>query len=349
MLRILDHIPSRLLEIEATRLHEVLAGPTLIHLPGRRPEPLFVSILLHGNETTGLLAVQSLLRKHSGPELPRALSILIGNVEAAREGRRRLPGQSDYNRIWRDDNAPESPMAQQVMAEMRARGAFASIDIHNNTGLNPHYAIVNRLDHRFFHLATLFNRTVVYSIRPDTTITHAFSELCPAVALECGLPGRDRGTEHALEYLEGCLHLARIPDVPVRSRDMDLFHTVAIVKVPPGYSFGFGSNNTDIQFMAEMDRLNFQEIDAGTIFARIDPGSKAYLEAWDEDGVDARDKYFSIKDNEIRTLHPITPSMLTLEKDIIRMDCLCYLMRRIDWQRQVAGNTERQSYLCGPS
>lgn len=65
----------------------------------RLPEPLFVSMLLHGNETTGLLAVQRLLDKYRDQPLPRALSVFVGNVEAARLGLRRLEGQPDYNRI----------------------------------------------------------------------------------------------------------------------------------------------------------------------------------------------------------------------------------------------------------
>ena len=53
-----------------------------------------------------------------------------------------------------------------VVDIMRERGVFASIDLHNNTGSNPHYACVNRLDNRYLHLATLFARTVVYFLRP---------------------------------------------------------------------------------------------------------------------------------------------------------------------------------------
>lgn len=54
MLRVVDRLPDGLLQARATDLARVLGGPTLIHLPGIRPEPLFVSILLHGNEDVGL-------------------------------------------------------------------------------------------------------------------------------------------------------------------------------------------------------------------------------------------------------------------------------------------------------
>ncbi|VAX03454.1 Uncharacterized protein Clim_1224, partial [hydrothermal vent metagenome] len=57
MLTILDQLPDGLLLCEARNLHRILPEPTLLHLPGQRPQPLFVSVLLHGNETTGLTAI----------------------------------------------------------------------------------------------------------------------------------------------------------------------------------------------------------------------------------------------------------------------------------------------------
>jgi len=173
MLNILDKIPDRLLELEAKELHTVLSGPTLIHLDGRRNEPLFVSVLLHGNEDTGWLAVRELLKRYQDRELPRSLSIFIGNVKAARFYERFMDGQPDYNRIWSDSeqihDLPERAMVRQVVATMKARKVFASIDIHNNTGLNPHYACVRVLDQAHLHLATLFGRTVVYFLTPAST------------------------------------------------------------------------------------------------------------------------------------------------------------------------------------
>ena len=96
----LNEIPDGFLDIDAINLHEILPGPTLIHLSGRRQEPLFVSILLHGNEDTGLKAIQSVLRSYHERELPRALSLFVGHVAAARHGLWRLDDQPDYTRVW---------------------------------------------------------------------------------------------------------------------------------------------------------------------------------------------------------------------------------------------------------
>jgi hypothetical protein len=100
LLHEMEGLPQGLLGCTARDLGQCLAGPTLFHLPGRRPKPLFASVLLHGNEGTGLAAIQALIRRFGDRPLPRALSVFVGNVAAARDGLRRLDDQPDYNRIW---------------------------------------------------------------------------------------------------------------------------------------------------------------------------------------------------------------------------------------------------------
>lgn len=337
MLTILHHLPQALLHQPARGLAEVLPGPALIHLPGRREAPLFVSVLLHGNEDTGWLAAQAVLRKYAQAPLPRALSLFIGNLAAAQAGLRRLDGQPDYNRIWPgggEPYLPEAAMTAQVVAEMRARRVFASIDIHNNTGRNPHYACVNRLEPDFIHLATLFARTVVYFTRPLGVQSAAFASLCPAVTLECGKPGAPVGVAHAAEFLESCLHLSAFPAHPVPPRDVDLFHTLATVKVPEHLSFGFGAEavaGTDIAFDPELEHLNFQELAPGTPFARIHPDPRACLMALDEQGRDVAARLFECRAGRIRLRQALMPAMLTRDERVIRQDCLCYLMERLPY------------------
>lgn len=327
-----DALPHGLLDLPARRLSEVLPGPTLIHLPGRHTPPLFVSVLLHGNEDTGWQAAQTVLKKYATAELPRALSLFIGNVEAARSGLRRLDGQPDYNRVWpgsEEAHPAELAMMQQVVDAMRTRGVFASLDIHNNTGLNPHYACVNRLDQPFLHLATLFSRIAVYFIRPRGVQSAAFAELCPAVTVECGKPGTPGSVEHAAAFMEACLHLSEFPQHPVAPHDVDLFHTVATVKVPDEASFGFGIPAADIDFVPELDHFNFRELAHGDRWGWVKAGSSARLQVLDESGADIGDRLFDYRQNEIRLRRPLMPAMLTRDERVIRQDCLCYLMERI--------------------
>jgi succinylglutamate desuccinylase len=332
VLTITDRLPEELLSVQPTELDRVLPGPTLIHLPGRRAQPLFVSIMLHGNEDTGLRAMQVLLQRYRDVELPRSLSLFVGNVAAASRGIRRLDEQPDYNRIWPGGTGagtPEHEMALAVLADLRTREPFASVDIHNNTGLNPHYACVNRLDQRFFHLATLFGRTVVYFTHPRGTQTSAFADLCPATTLECGKPGSPNSVEHAAAYVDACLHLSEFPSHPVARHDMDLFHTVAVAKVPEKLDFSFGDGNAELRFEPDLDHLNFRELPEGTRIARTGSSRQVPIQVIDERGRDIRDDYFRIRDGELRTTRPVMPAMLTVNAQAIRQDCLCYLMERL--------------------
>src|SRR5690625_5565011 len=258
-------VPPGFLDATAPELEEVLGGPSLIHLPGLRDRPLFVSILLHGNETSGLEAMQDFLRTRLSRPLPRALSLFVGNVHAASVGLSRLEGQPDYNRVWPGGDEPAGPetrMMAQIVEQMRQRRVFASIDIHDNTGLNPQYACVNSLEGRHLYLASLFGNTVVYFTRPRGLQSMAFSELCPAVTLECGQPGNRLGAEHAREFVESVLHLSEIPDHA--ASDINIYQTMATVRVPPEASFSFGDGAGDLALKGELRQVHCRELPVGT-------------------------------------------------------------------------------------
>lgn len=328
----LESLPEILLDCSAPELFVHFPSPTLIHLEGRRKEPLFISILLHGNETTGLLAIQRILKKYHDSELPRSLTLFLGNLEAARMQVRRLPAQVDYNRIWPGTEHPPCPEAgimHSIVEIMRKKQVFASLDLHNNTGLNPHYACLNVLQNEHLQLATLFGRTVVYFIRPRGTQSAAMAPVCPAVTLECGKPREPHGVDHATEFIDACLHLARIPETPVADHDVDLFHTVAQVKVPLDLDFSFGSKAADLNFVKNIERLNFQEIPQGTAIAHCPNSRPVKLDVIDESGNDVADKYFTCSHNSLKLRREVMPSMLTLDEQVIRQDCLCYLMERM--------------------
>ena len=333
MLTVLERLPDGFLEAKAGELHTILPGPTLIHLAGRRPQPLFASILLHGDEDVGLRAAQELLRRHAKGDLPRALSLFVGNVAAARQGVRRLDGQPDFNRIWPGTEAPESVesrMMADIVDQMRRRRVFASIDLHNNTGVNPHYCCVNVIANPHLQLASLFSRTVVYFLRPKGVQSMAFAPICPAVTCECGKVGDAAGVVRAFELLNACLHLVEIPGDPVPQGDIHLYHTVATIKVPSGATIGFGNEPADFTFLADLERLNFLELSPGTQIGVRAAGVRDELEIWDENGNDVRRQFVDYEGGAIRLRRPAIPSMLTLDTRVIRQDCLGYLMEPLE-------------------
>jgi succinylglutamate desuccinylase len=331
MLTVYGSIPGGLLDCEASELHTILPGPSLIHLPGKHPDPLFVSVLLHGNETTGWLAVRQVLKQYQEKTLPRALSLFIGNIHAAKQAARHIEGQPDYNRIWKADSGlDEDDMVREILEQMEQRNVFASIDIHNNTGHNPHYACINRLATPFFELATMFSNTVVYFLKPDGVQSLAFANLCPAVTVECGKPNEKSGITHASDFILSALSLEEFEEHSRDIHNLNIFHTVVIVKLKEGLSIGMEGEDCALQLLPELDYLNFNELEPGKVLARVREPDYMPVMALNEFGKDVADKYFEIKDGMLCTTTEVMPSMLTLDMDIIRQDCLCYLMERLD-------------------
>lgn len=324
-------VPEGLLEVRPENLYRVVSTPTLIHLPGRLPNPLFVSVLLHGNETTGLHAVQRLLAAYAEQLLPRALSLFIGNVQATRYGMRRMEGQVDYNRIWPGHSLPDSAetrLAQRVYDEVAQREPYAAVDVHNNTGTNPHYSCVSRLDLQTLQLARMFGRRCIHSSHPRGTLAAAFSELCPAVTLECGKPDLPSGIDHAHEFLDACLRLSNLPNHPIPPHDLELYESVGQVLVRDDIAFGFDDPEAVLNLIPNLDRWNFTPIPAGFALGSV-RSSCLPVQVIDDWGSDTAAQLFAIRQENLVTLRELTPAMLTTNAQIVRQDCLGYLLQRL--------------------
>ena len=331
-LNVIEKLPAEVLQVPATALWRHLPGPTLVHVAGLREPALFVSVLQHGNETSGWDAVRAVLRDYQSRPLPRSLWLFIGNVEAARYARRHLPGQVDFNRAWPGGQYEQSPQGQIMaqVADIVARdGLFAAIDVHNNSGRNPHYGCINVLDPRAFRLARLFGPTVVYVTRPRGMQSMFFARHCPAVTVECGRAVETGAVAHARQYLLTALRLEAIAKEPVPAEELSLFHTVAVVTVAEEVTMAFGDTpgRADIRFPADLDRLNFRYLPAGTRLAGMESPSVEWgLQVTDESGAEVTDHWLERREGEIRLRRALLPAMLTLDAEIIRQDCLCYFM-----------------------
>ncbi len=335
MLRTFDHIPPGLLECKVQELQGLLGGPSLLYLDGVRKPALFVTVLQHGNEPTGFEAVQEILRRYAGGPLPRAMWLFIGNVSAASEGKRVIDGQPDYNRAWPGTElspCDETAMMAEVVAKVTAEPLFASIDLHNNTGCNPHYGCVNVLETGYLQLAALFARTVVYFTRPLGVQSGAMARHVPSVTLECGQAGEKAALSHAIDYLDACLHLHHIPEQPVSPHDVHLLQTQATVKVLPGVDFGFGEaaeTRADVRFRPDLDHFNFGLLKAGQMVAELGEVAGVPVVATDNQGTDITDSLFEVRDGRLLARQTLIPSMATSNVDVVRQDCLFYVMEEI--------------------
>jgi succinylglutamate desuccinylase len=328
MLNEMNHIPDDFLNAKAEDLHEILKAPTLFHLEGINPQPLFICTLLHGDETTGLYAIQRLLKKYRNKPLPRAISLFIGNIAAARENLRRLDTQDDYNRIWpgsHHSDSPEKDMMQIVTNIMQKKKPFASIDIHNNTGKNPHYGCINILNPHGLVLVSAFSDIAVYFTDPKGVQSSAFSDFCPSVVLECGQASDRSGEDHALSYIENILQMDSLSAGD--SDDLTLYHTIARVTVPKTVSIG--DSTKDICLNPLLEEKNFHQIQPGTEFASVNSTKDKLIIVNSESHEDITDEYMELKDNRLLFKKPITLSMFTTSERAIRQDCVCYLMEEL--------------------
>ena len=334
-----ERLPDGFIESPVEKIGTILPGPSLIQIAGEPGPPLFVSILLHGNETTGFDAMQKLLAGYDAPRrlLPRPLLLFVGNVAAAVRGLRRLDGQADYNRIWHDERYPEHRLAREVLAEVAKAAPLAAIDLHNNTGKNPHYGCVNRLDDATLSLARRFSRTIVWFTEPHEVISIALSKICPSVTLECGVSGNAAGTSHVENYLRHCIELS--PEdlfTPPPNHLSDLFHTTARITVREDASVAFGErgNEADLCLREDLENLNFERVPEGAELGRFRDGVKP-LVVIDNEERDVTTRYLDFSEERIVTRLPIVPSMFTRDVRVIRQDCLGYIMEPYEVKREV--------------
>ena len=330
-LRVHRSLPEGLLACAATDLHGHLGGPTLLHLQGDRSPALFVSVLLHGNETSGWDGLRRYLAQN--PTLPRDLTVFIGNTRAAAQEMRALPGEADFNRIWRDETGPAGATAAAVKAAIADVPFFASVDLHNNTGHNPYYAVLTDLSPRNLGLAYLFSDKAVYVEEPDTVLTRVFDGRCPAVALEVGPVGDPRCADRVEDFLARCMGLEEIPPPPADQELLSLFRTRVRVHVRDDVLFRFEGDDpagaAGLVLTGGVEAVNFHQLAAGSVFGASELPAGDVLQVLDTAHRDVTDQYFAKDGRFIVLRRSATPAMYTTDPYVIRQDCLCYLMERM--------------------
>ncbi len=330
----LDGWPAELARRSPLEVVQALGRPAVVRVPGRGEQaPRAISCLLHGDETTGLEAVLKILRR--GLTHPFDLWVVIGNARAAAEppgfAHRFLDGQEDFNRVWGLDEPTTAQRlaADAILAHLRAAGLEALVDVHNNTGDNPFYAITTCDRPKDLNLATLFTSTLLGWDMDAHTLMEGFDDDVAAIAVECGLPGRPESLAFAVDGLRRYLG-----EPPIRTdrvmRDFDRLGGLRKVTIRPEVSFRFGHDveaegEVDFLVAADADLMNFREVPAGHVIGRVHPGTALPLRACAADGRDVTHEHFAIEGDTVVTTCPTTPVMMTRTVTAARKDCLFYV------------------------
>jgi succinylglutamate desuccinylase len=324
-----------LFDTPARELLGLLGKPTLIHLQGQQDPPIFFSTLLHGNETSGWEAMCEVfgeaLRRQK--PLPRNVLLFIGNVEAAAQGVRSLPGQMDFNRIWRGEHE-HTRLVQEVLVNLQRQPLFAALDIHNNTGRNPHYSVVTEITPQTTGLAYLFSDKAVLVEEPDSVLTRAVQHLCPSTTVEVGPVNDVQSTIRTAELLRRYLQLPAVPDNG--AENLTMHRALARVHVVDGVSFDFADeadaqhlSEDDLVLTAGMEAVNFHAVPAGTEFGFTRKPLHLSLQVLDPDHRDVTAQFLEEVHGDISLCRAVIPAMYTTDHDVIRQDCLCYFMEEI--------------------
>ncbi len=331
---VLNQLPDGFFSAHPTELINIFDGPTLVHLDYGREQTIFISVMLHGNEHSGFYAVKKYLEQlRERDEKPnRNISLLIGNVQAAAQNARFLDGQKDLNRIWSNGESQEELWAQKVYAEMQTKNLFVTLDLHNNTGKNPHYCAVTNLDSSTLQLASLFDGNVLYFSDPKEVFSNYFSTLCPCLTVEAGQSGDPEGIEKTVSLINRVQETNKLDDIGDILRifhEKKIFESFGKIKIPRESSISFCDEKADFNFLPEIENLNFNSISPGYVFGRAN-NIKQHLLVFDSNNNSISGSYFKYVGNEIISIEEFYPAMITTNAKIVHQDCLCYLLREID-------------------
>lgn len=328
-LNIIHEIPPQFFEINSTQILEVFNGPTLIHLKSKsQKKSLFLSSLLHGNETTSFYVIQKFLRDKDLKNLEKDILIFVGNVEAAAQEERLLNHQPDFNRIWSDANNSHGAMAKEVIDYAKANHLYASIDIHNNTGHNPYYACVNKTEHDFVALASMFAPYVVYFTEPHEVQSMAFANFVPAVTLECGIPGVEEGINYVTSYLNKVYALDDLNAIEFKKDELKVYQTTArlILEQNISVDYEFNSDSScDVSLRTDIDDFNFQTVNPAEVIALTN--NEKFVRVINNDNLDVTADYLTFNGKEVAIKKAVVPAMLTTDGEIALQDCLGYFMQ----------------------
>lgn len=329
MLKFLNNLPSKFFEIDQENVLEVFDSPTIIRLKGKiDTRPVFVSTLLHGNETSSFVILQEYLKKYENTELPRSIIIFVGNPQAYHKNVRHLKDQLDYNRIWQQGHSYEHLVAKEVYEYLKAQNLYASLDFHNNTGKNPHYACINKRNIEFIRLAQNFSQKIVYFTEPESVLSLKMANLCPSLTLECGLSGSYQGIINGIQLLETTMDSKSAwekKDIKIKY----VYQSFGTILVHPNVALNFDHDERfdGISLIKDFDEYNFSEISIGTSLGFIQ--DKRTIKVVNNSGVNITDHFLNLENNEVKVANPFTASMFTKNTSVAKSDCLGYLMKKL--------------------
>jgi hypothetical protein len=243
-----------------------------------------------------------------------------------------LPGRPDLNRCFRPPwEGDEGEVAGEALRLLREANPEALLDLHNNTGRNPPYAVVTGLDAARLNLAGLFGeRTVVTDIRLGSLV-EATSDDFPTLTIECGYAGDPAADEVAFHGLTRYFRLDRLETRRVIVPRMSVLEQPIRVQILPGRRLAFATApvaGADLTLAGDIDQHNFQPLLPGVPVGWLGAGADWPLEARDAAGNELSHDLFVEQDAQLVTRRGLIPIMMTTDPLVAASDCLFYVVQQ---------------------
>lgn len=333
-----DSIPDFFYKLNQENVLGYLDEMSLFFHKGAIDKTVVISTMLHGNETSGLYAIQKFLKAQEGKANRPSYAILLGNPRAFQSNKRLVGGQLDRNRIWElDGNHEDHALSRQVIERLINYPLVCAIDIHNNTGKNPYFCCVNRLDQKTLGMASLFDADALFFEDPATAFTTFMGRFCPSVTLECGMSGDELGILKAVKFIKEATHFALADHLDKLVFKKSVFKSFGKFKIPketkisfisPGQEISTLSNSQGVAFFSDLEKFNLKLVPEGTSLGFIH-GSLNQVNIQSEFEEDLFSELFLIEKQNLIVKNDFYAAMVTKDVEVAKADCFFYFLKKV--------------------
>lgn len=309
-----------------------LGQPTCILFSGRDPSRTRAMVtLLHGNEPSGLMALQRWLALGEQPAVN--LLCIVASVHAALAqplfSHRMLPRAKDLNRCFEPPfDGEQGLLAEEILALLRAHQPEAVIDMHNTSGSGPSFGVCTHLDRQHDALASLFTRRLIVSHIRLGALMEISDARCPTVTIEVG--GRLDAEAHTLAF-EGLRRFAQAERVLAPDDEvewgLELLDDPVRLELREGVTLAYGESPVaghDITLRRDIEHHNFGSVHCDTSLGWINGDIGERFRAVDSNGQCALDAVVRGEDGELYPAQSLKLFMITTNAHIAETDCLFY-------------------------
>ncbi|GGA87605.1 hypothetical protein GCM10011369_32100 [Neiella marina] len=308
-----------------------LQQPTLIVQQGRDTtrNRLFVT-LLHGNEPSGLTAIQRWLQSAQQPAVN--CYFFIGAVEAARHDPhfsvRHFAELRDLNRCFYGpfDDVP-GKIAEQLLTLMTEIEPEAVLDVHNTSGSGPSFAVSFSACPKHIALASLFTERLLLTETRLGALMELTSEHRPIVTIECGGAIDPQSARVAWEGLKRFASDNQVLEEPPHDWNMEVLSDPIRITLTADAHIAYAEqpcHEADITLPPDVEHFNFGRLQPGTVMAHLKTAGLNCIVATDSAGRNRTNELFEVREHHLMNRIGLKFFMITSNPVIAKSDCLCY-------------------------